>query len=480
MPNEQGSAACHPNADLDRPVLLTIHGVGDDAPGGAVAGVRQVLAEKYHGLVLAEYHWNQPALRPIDPAGPNLRVDSLAELVQVIGRAAQAGAGILGGPGKLLITALQPVVALALPLVLVAPVFFTLLRLPATPDHLVEIWLHWVACLGFAAFTVIVAPVITLLVLGAISAIRHRSAAPLFIAARGVALPLVTLPIAVAAYPFTQVWAPTSREYLDALVSSLVVFTLTLPLLLVAALIRVMAGQDGLGEILRGLWVIPFYLAVALASGFLALITVAVVGLLVKILLDIFRYVGDPGYRAAIQAGLDDKVRELRGTAEGRTFYLLAHSLGSVIAVDSLVHSVAWRKDDRVYLVTMGSPIRRSFQRFFPDILFPASAADIRATVAARVGSFRWVNVYRPLDYVGASLGLSRAGCGIDRRVRQGWRFHVGYWSDPAVRDAVVEALAAEDRSTPAAAVPERSDPTPILDDEAGVAVWDAQTIRSG
>jgi len=154
-------------------------------------------------------------------------------------------------------------------------------------------------------------------------------------------------------------------------------------------------------------------------------------GIVVKILLDIVRYLGDPAYRLSLLDGLDERLEQCRQSQgpEGQTV-IVAHSLGSVIAVDSLLNSNAWRRSDDVCLVTMGSPLRRIFQRFFPALLFPDSTAATAKAIAARLGSFRWINVHRPLDYIGTSIGLSKARIGVDASTRQFDRAHADYWTD--------------------------------------------------
>ncbi len=161
-----------------------------------------------------------------------------------------------------------------------------------------------------------------------------------------------------------------------------------------------------------------------------------------KVFLDIFRYVSDPEYHAKLQGALNSMIQK-EHARDRRSFFILSHSLGSVIAANSLVNSKAWRRDDRVLLVTMGSPLRRFFFRFLPDLYFPPSADGIGDAAAARVGSLRWVNVYRPWDQVGATLGLTRQGS-TERSSRQWGRIltaHSNYWSDSAVHVRAYQAI---------------------------------------
>ncbi len=121
---------------------------------------------------------------------------------------------------------------------------------------------------------------------------------------------------------------------------------------------------------------------------------------------------------------------------------ILAHSLGSVIALDSLIASSVWTGNTDVVLITMGSPLRRFFSRFFPDMVIPDDLNFSARLVANRVRSFSWLNCYRPFDQIGARLGLDHS-IGIEISTRQFNRFisaHPNYWSDSIVRDKLLNA----------------------------------------
>jgi len=164
----------------------------------------------------------------------------------------------------------------------------------------------------------------------------------------------------------------------------------------------------------------------------------------VRILLDIFRYLGEPGYRARIQQALDKAIERARErTDEDEEFVLVGQGLGSVMALDSILHSRCWRDTDRVLLVTLGSPLRRYFLRFYPRTLFPESMQDVVDTVARRVLHFMWVNVYRPGDYVGGPLGLAPFN-GRDvstKQLRTPFGGHMDYWRDIEARRAFRRGL---------------------------------------
>jgi len=157
-----------------------------------------------------------------------------------------------------------------------------------------------------------------------------------------------------------------------------------------------------------------------------------------KVLLDIALYVGTPSYRTSIQAYLSQVVAAIpdRSTT---AIWVVAHSLGSVIALDSLSNSTAWQPTDQVRLVTLGSPIRRFFFRFFPGAFFEPRIEAAAETIARRIGEFTWLNAFRRFDYVGTALGLR--GYGFDLPTRQNWPAHANYWGDGRVARTVLDGF---------------------------------------
>lgn len=164
----------------------------------------------------------------------------------------------------------------------------------------------------------------------------------------------------------------------------------------------------------------------------------------VRVAVDAFRYLGESGCRARVQRALDKAIQETRERhGVGKEVVVLGHGLGSIIALDCVSHSKVWRVQDRVLLVTMGSPLRRIFLRLYPRTLFPESMDDLVDVIAGRLAKFRWINVYRPWDYLGAALGLGSFH-GRDISTLQRDRVldnHVGYWRDLEVRRSMVRGL---------------------------------------
>jgi hypothetical protein len=192
----------------------------------------------------------------------------------------------------------------------------------------------------------------------------------------------------------------------------------------------------------------------------------------IKVLLDIVRYVGDHGYRANVLWRLDEFIRERQGASN--TIIVAAHSLGTIIALDYLCN-FARPSESHVWLLTAGSPFRRFFLRWLPGVLFERSTAATAAVISGRCRSFRWLNVYRPFDYVGTSLSLAAAGAGLDRNTREYSRFngHSNYWGDGAVLQTILAGWAllpvvprravesSDERSIPAARTADSDTPMP-------------------
>ncbi len=163
-----------------------------------------------------------------------------------------------------------------------------------------------------------------------------------------------------------------------------------------------------------------------------------------KVVLDVFRYLGEPGYRQRIQHALDKAIVQSRERAgEDREFVLAGQGMGTVIALDSILHSHEWRDTDRVLLVTMASPLRRYFLRLYPRTLFPEYMEDLIDLITGRLDEFRWINVYHPGDYNGAGLGLKPfngrdLSTGISGRRTSG---HADYWRSLDARHALHDGL---------------------------------------
>jgi hypothetical protein len=193
---------------------------------------------------------------------------------------------------------------------------------------------------------------------------------------------------------------------------------------------------------LNGLLVIPIAVSLQVLLGlgtlFIGLGIEKIAKPLLKVISDVLRYIGLSGYRDRLLKECADSLRSSTAGCEHLIIY--AHSLGSVIAVDTLLrYPDSLRNVKCLDLVTIGSPLKRLFSWGFPELF--ASPLAIHSALSGLLPEFRWVNVYRPLDFIGASIG-SRNGPIRDRTTGQLFRNHTNYWGDPMVTEEVEKAFA--------------------------------------
>jgi len=165
-------------------------------------------------------------------------------------------------------------------------------------------------------------------------------------------------------------------------------------------------------------------------------------GFLFKVSADIFRYLGDSSYRANIQNEFARQVNELQQLGT-KNLLVFAHSLGTVIAVDSL-RRVPPRGLKSIVLVTAGSPLRRFFWRFFECEYGVPMEILLEATDAlCETGStFAWFNVYRRKDPVGGCLKLPPDHeCAVPKPNETILNAHLDYWTDKEVHREIARLL---------------------------------------
>ncbi|MEM7203290.1 MAG: hypothetical protein AAF628_23710 [Planctomycetota bacterium] len=137
---------------------------------------------------------------------------------------------------------------------------------------------------------------------------------------------------------------------------------------------------------------------------------------------------------------------------------ILAHSQGSVIAIDELAVPTdqpqgigVFRRSlgettlqayealaGRTTLITMGSPFGHLYQHYFPQH-YPGSASAEWMPLRRRVS--RWINLYRTHDYVGTTVHPLAEG--FPENVRLGAGGHVGYWTSKKAITQIERALRA-------------------------------------
>jgi hypothetical protein len=155
-----------------------------------------------------------------------------------------------------------------------------------------------------------------------------------------------------------------------------------------------------------------------------------------KIMADVVMYLGDFHYRRCILSTFRER-EETEASKPVRV--IVAHSLGSVIAVESL------QTGDLTcptILVTMGSPLSKWFHRFFPAD-YPSP--DVICRDIKKRGPFIWVNVFRPDDPIGTSLSPAGETEIIDIDTQQthlrNLDAHTDYFTDPHVRSLVLASV---------------------------------------
>lgn len=114
---------------------------------------------------------------------------------------------------------------------------------------------------------------------------------------------------------------------------------------------------------------------------------------------------------------------------------VIAHSQGTVIALDELSHDANRHPHVNVTFVTMGSPISHLYQYYFPASYPPDWQHPQWSNLFTRVR--RWINVFRADDFVGTTIQEIERDDFDFTQVRVGLGGHGHYWSDKRVRAAL-------------------------------------------
>ena len=438
------STAAAQNAPIP---AIAIHGVGIHKPGAIEQELKKLVDA---GVSISEFNWDQYA----DHAAQREGSDALWNLQQVSASLHATAAAAVSlrrpGPDTALFrvqlgccTALRHLTAagtaalVAIPAIVIAGFLpAALLQVgPALPIEPVRSFLGWFVPL-YAVLLALLAAAIVLA--GIARAFVQRSPAPLRGSLACVLLMALNPLLAAISTPVSVNWSGVG------LIAGFFCFFGVLVSLITLATDYFFPDVPSYSA-WHGFAVARYLLVVLGGFGALALVRHFLVQKWysgpIKVILDIARYVGDPRYRQRTLVRLDEFARDRQ---EGSNdLILVAHSLGSIIALDYLRN---WRAADpgrRVWLITLGSPYRRSFLTWLPGVLFEQDTSQTAAAIGEKFRAFHWLNVFRPWDYIGKSLRLAASGAGLDRSTGQYWRIngHAGYWSDPAALRTIRAAL---------------------------------------
>jgi hypothetical protein len=435
--------------------VLIIHGVGNPALGALVRPVSETIKRTMPGrpsdIRVAEFNWNQI----VDPAAKNgtIRWNALVDLSASLARTSAVSDGLHTNnffahlfrifSAFSLMCAELGLAATFATLALLTPLVFVLAVVGHEPLSL-QLVILGAKFTSWSLFAVACA-LLFLVLSGFARALIMKCSDPFLVELRRALLfilrPLIMLSFIVFFIPWGRIG---SKKWISEI---FILCLFTMPALFVVALFFLWLDPNSkLFEVGAAIGKFYGYLfGLCVAVFVLGLFTINMIAPSLKVFLDIFRYIGLVGYRDAIQSRLDAVIRE-RFNRDGteKPIYILSHSLGTVIALDSLLSSCEWSPNAQVTLITLGSPLRRFFMRFFPGLYFPTSATKAATSVLARV-NFRWINCYRPFDQVGAALGLNDLANCRDVSTNQFTKIldaHPDYWSDDRVAFVLLRALA--------------------------------------
>ncbi len=163
-----------------------------------------------------------------------------------------------------------------------------------------------------------------------------------------------------------------------------------------------------------------------------------------NILIRMFRLVGDcmlylglREHRENAQVRLKKEMEKFARDVD--CLVIGAHSLGSVLAIDTIRRYGLPTDLKKLVLITGGSPLKRLFATFFPAA-YP-SPKEMRETVRRLDPRFYWFNVYRPRDPIGTRLSLDAGqdvSTGQKPSILNPLKVHANYWDDKAVIEIAV------------------------------------------
>lgn len=242
---------------------------------------------------------------------------------------------------------------------------------------------------------------------------------------------------------------------------------------------------DGATEYVRSFGPYAIFAAAALAGAYLTVWRSIAGGLgVVQDVVMFFQQCDgagtEPDYpaRGAIQHRFDHVFKYLARQQQWDDVVVVSHSLGTLVAVQSLrsgdmhgalkaapgtmalpQHNLDGRMDEGVLLVTMGSPVRQLFHRYFAtrpaqqpeeDELDKLDKEDIFFVgKETEKGTRRWINIFRVDDYVGTFVFKQNLKHYYIENIAVPKKGHTGYWTDDLVTRHIlthaVPELASED-----------------------------------
>jgi hypothetical protein len=185
------------------------------------------------------------------------------------------------------------------------------------------------------------------------------------------------------------------------------------------------------------------FLARLVLAGICVVLCVLVMGFhwLLDFGFDVLHYGGNEKHRTSLIEALSKSIRWFHAQAPNAAIVVVGHSLGSVIAAQSIASMSAgdsWLS--QVVLVTLGSPLN------YINRVFPKSVQRVREFAdVLRAAHVRWINLWRRSDPIGKVLDIGDFET-VQYCVGPGG--HLDYWSGGVVWKAVAfEALGIGARS---------------------------------
>jgi hypothetical protein len=394
---------------------LVVHGVGNHLPGAVLKQAVYALGDNAGDSVWHEFNWSKiPGIADRHM----LTMTNIRSMTKGMAVAARLGSG----RNPLAVTA-ELIFGIATTLPLLSPLITFLLLVGPQLSFWDAIELQ-IIVFGWTLASVSILAT-TYLLVALTRTIFWRSATPLAEWLRWLTLLLARPIVLICLLPFSPLLFMFLR-WGDDLATPLMWITVTG---LFAAAFGWLWGEPYAA--LGNLAILALLIAGLCLAWIAGQLVYFLFGPTLKALLDVFRYLGDTTLRRTLHDEFDRLIFGLPDDKNtGRRISIYAHSLGSVITLYSLLYSPAWNESDHIELVTFGSPLRRLIMRFFLGALFPRTITEIHSQINERVCRFCWTNYYRPLDYVGGSLGLTRVDAGLDLRSPTWWKSHSGYFAD--------------------------------------------------